>query len=263
MHEKSRLALDSQRPEERNHEPDSKAPAVACYGDCACGLMVALGGVAFAAIPDSNGKIHGCYQTNNGNLRVVESPSQCRSSESALSWNQEGPPGEASGLQRLGQQVLVDGERRVLFSVGPLTFTAVCNENTPENQHRPLVYVTTSEDHAAVHSEASASGRADFNVGDAVRLSGLPASTTSASFRDIDFGAMARDGTTASGILTLGETLSPSRASACSGDITPSTADLEPAEQLSTTFAGRLETSLWARWTQSSTSSATASRTHS
>ena len=39
-------------------------------------LVVALGGAAFAAIPDSSGTIHGCYQKANGNLRVVESASE-------------------------------------------------------------------------------------------------------------------------------------------------------------------------------------------
>jgi hypothetical protein len=56
-------------------------------------LVVALGGVAYATIPDSNGTIHGCYQKPSGNLRVVESSSQCRGDEQSLDWNQQGPPG--------------------------------------------------------------------------------------------------------------------------------------------------------------------------
>jgi hypothetical protein len=60
-------------------------------------LVVALGGVAFAAIPDSNGTIHGCYQRTNGVLRVVESAGDCRGRERALDWNQQGPPGPPGG----------------------------------------------------------------------------------------------------------------------------------------------------------------------
>lgn len=56
-------------------------------------LVIALGGAAFAAIPDSNGTIHGCYQKNSGALRVVDSASGCRSSEVTLDWNQRGPTG--------------------------------------------------------------------------------------------------------------------------------------------------------------------------
>jgi hypothetical protein len=58
-------------------------------------LLVVLGGVAFAAIPDSDGTIHACYQKRNGDLRVVESSDDCRRSrELSLEWNQRGPKGD-------------------------------------------------------------------------------------------------------------------------------------------------------------------------
>jgi len=78
----------------RRHRP---SPGTA-FG--AVALMVVLGGVAFAAIPDSNGTIHACYSKSNGNLRAVESADRCRTNERAISWNQEGargPPGGSSG----------------------------------------------------------------------------------------------------------------------------------------------------------------------
>lgn len=77
------------------HRP-SPATAIALAA-----LFVALGGVAYATIPDSNGTIHGCYQRTNGNLRVVESAGDCRSRERALDLNQQGPEGAtgASGPQ--------------------------------------------------------------------------------------------------------------------------------------------------------------------
>src|SRR2546426_104166 len=68
-------------------------------------LVVAIGGVAFAAIPDSGGTIHGCYSNSNGNLRIVESSAGCRSNENAISWNQQGPsgsPGEPGALGPTG-----------------------------------------------------------------------------------------------------------------------------------------------------------------
>jgi hypothetical protein len=55
-------------------------------------LVVALGGVAFATIPDSSGTIHACYQKNGGSLRVVGSAAACRSSEQPLDWDQHGVP---------------------------------------------------------------------------------------------------------------------------------------------------------------------------
>jgi Collagen triple helix repeat (20 copies) len=59
------------------------------------GAFLAGGAVALAAIPDSSGEIHGCYQKNVGNLRVID-PSDgdnCRPSEIALTWSQTGPQG--------------------------------------------------------------------------------------------------------------------------------------------------------------------------
>src|SRR3954469_17587099 len=65
-------------------------------------LVVVLGAAVFgvvsavqAAIPDSNGVIHGCYQKNVGNLRVIDPSAgdSCRPPEIAISWSQTGPPG--------------------------------------------------------------------------------------------------------------------------------------------------------------------------
>jgi hypothetical protein len=49
------------------------------------------GGIAYATIPGSNGVIHACYKAS-GQLRVIDSGS-CGSGETALTWNQSGPPG--------------------------------------------------------------------------------------------------------------------------------------------------------------------------
>lgn len=62
-------------------------------------LFVALGGAAWATIPDSTGVIHGCISATSGNLKVVDPPTtNCAPSEAALDWNQQGPPG-APGSQ--------------------------------------------------------------------------------------------------------------------------------------------------------------------
>jgi hypothetical protein len=65
---------------------------VACR--CGCGGVLA-GGAALAAIPDSSGVIHGCYQKNVGNLRVIDPSAgdSCRPPEIALNWSQTGPKG--------------------------------------------------------------------------------------------------------------------------------------------------------------------------
>jgi hypothetical protein len=62
----------------RRHRP-SPGTAIALAA-----LFVALGGVAFAAIPGSNGTVHACYQKNNGNLRAVSDLSDCRNNEQSI-----------------------------------------------------------------------------------------------------------------------------------------------------------------------------------
>jgi hypothetical protein len=59
----------------------------------AVAVVVAAGGVALAAIPDSSGVIHSCYRNGNGRLRVVESVTDCKKKETAISWNRRGPRG--------------------------------------------------------------------------------------------------------------------------------------------------------------------------
>jgi hypothetical protein len=59
------------------------------------GGLVVIGGVAFAAIPDSNGLINACYDNATGAVRLVDAqPGNCsKTGETGISWNQTGPPG--------------------------------------------------------------------------------------------------------------------------------------------------------------------------
>jgi hypothetical protein len=61
-------------------------------------LVVALGGVAFATIPDSNGTVHACYQKRSGDLRVVESSDECRPSRERAVDLSAGGAGAGSGI---------------------------------------------------------------------------------------------------------------------------------------------------------------------
>jgi hypothetical protein len=60
--------------------------------------VVAGGGIATAAIPDSDGVIHACYDETSGQARIVDpesgSPKGCGKNEIALEWNRQGPKGE-------------------------------------------------------------------------------------------------------------------------------------------------------------------------
>jgi Collagen triple helix repeat (20 copies) len=63
------------------------------------------GGVAWATIPAADGVIHGCYQKEEGNLRVIDDATQsCRPSEVAISWSQTGPQGPQGAAGPTGPQ---------------------------------------------------------------------------------------------------------------------------------------------------------------
>jgi hypothetical protein len=57
-------------------------------------VLAITAGVAYASIP-TGGVIHGCYKTNDGKLRVIDTNAgdSCGSNETALDWNQIGPVG--------------------------------------------------------------------------------------------------------------------------------------------------------------------------
>jgi hypothetical protein len=66
-------------------------------------LCLVTGGAAYAAISGSGGAINGCYQKNNGQLRIIDpSTDSCRSSEVAISWNQMGPAGPTGATGAAG-----------------------------------------------------------------------------------------------------------------------------------------------------------------
>jgi hypothetical protein len=57
-------------------------------------VCLVTGGVAYAAVSGSDAVINGCYQKNNGQLRIIDpSTDSCRSSEVGITWNQIGPAG--------------------------------------------------------------------------------------------------------------------------------------------------------------------------
>ena len=52
-------------------------------------------GIAWAAIPSTGGAIDGCYQKNEGQLRVIDPGTDtCRPSEIPITWNSQGGKGD-------------------------------------------------------------------------------------------------------------------------------------------------------------------------
>lgn len=79
-----------------------RAPLAALLG----GSVIVIGAATvLATIPDTGGVIHGCFQQNNGQLRVIDpSVDRCLPSESAISWNQNGSQGPAGPTGPQGPQ---------------------------------------------------------------------------------------------------------------------------------------------------------------
>ena len=71
-------------------------------------VVLATGGIAFAAIPGGDGKINGCYLSGTGQLRVINtegaSPQKCSNNETPLSWNQLGRKGDTGDTGAEGPQ---------------------------------------------------------------------------------------------------------------------------------------------------------------
>jgi hypothetical protein len=74
----------------------------------AVAVAAAVGtGIALASIPDSNGVIHGCYNTGSnpsGALRVIDTAkgTTCAKNEKPLNWNQTGPKGDTGDRGPIG-----------------------------------------------------------------------------------------------------------------------------------------------------------------
>ncbi len=64
----------------------------------AAGALVAgalAGGVAWGGIPDADGVINGCYQKNQGQLRMIDPATDgCRPSEFPIAWTEQGATGD-------------------------------------------------------------------------------------------------------------------------------------------------------------------------
>lgn len=57
---------------------------------------------AWAAIPGPDGVIHGCYNTTNGSLRLVDGSDSCKSGEAPVCWNVKGSAGPAGPAGPMG-----------------------------------------------------------------------------------------------------------------------------------------------------------------
>jgi hypothetical protein len=110
----------------------------------ALALAALGGGIAYAAIPDAAGVIHGCRTLAGGTLRVIDSEAgqTCRSSEAALNWNQTGPQGPQgpAGTAKAWARIGAAGNIAHSFGLGSATVShprtgVYCIHNLPFQPH--------------------------------------------------------------------------------------------------------------------------------
>ncbi len=67
-------------------------------------LVAGAAGIMYATASGAGTTIFACAQQQQGMLRVVSDPSQCRPSEVPISWNVQGPPGPRGPVGPTGPQ---------------------------------------------------------------------------------------------------------------------------------------------------------------
>ena len=83
---------------------------------------------------DPDGPIHACAQKENGQLRVVEGPDDCRPSEVALSWNDHEPPPPAPACCKKKLQFVGFSTRVLPGGEGAMHMTLACQETFPNSR---------------------------------------------------------------------------------------------------------------------------------
>ena len=88
---------------------------------------LALGSIAWAAVPDATGTIHACYDKNNGALRVTNPdtnlPKGCTAKETALDWYQ-GSPAADTYVSRFGNDTGNASATQMPCTLGEIKLTA-------------------------------------------------------------------------------------------------------------------------------------------
>jgi hypothetical protein len=92
-------------------------------------VVLLIGGVALASIPDANGVIHGCRKTSGGALRVIDTDAgqTCMANETAINWTAGPASGTLHGAHIVTdvQSVPADGQQQVLAASCPVGEQAV------------------------------------------------------------------------------------------------------------------------------------------
>ena len=122
---------------------------------------------------DGQGRVHGCYATKDGVLRAVTPGTACRSTESALVWDQVGPTGVAGpqGVQGPAGPVGPAGGTGATGATGPTSWSTVVPWNdTAFYRSGPPASVVTYAGSSYVALHDNRSDRPDSGSGNWSRI---------------------------------------------------------------------------------------------
>src|SRR6266404_5854241 len=105
---------------------------------CAVALIAFV--TVFAAPPPST--IQACYNDTNGELRRVNSPSDCRNHETSISWNIAGPQGPAGPTGPGANIVTFRHTRTVGNTCGPFNSFSLMDNPSINGNASALIFVT-------------------------------------------------------------------------------------------------------------------------
>jgi hypothetical protein len=108
------------------------------------GVLLLVGGVAVASVPDSSGVIHGCRKNGDGTLKVIDSATQtCGNGFTALNWDQHAASGTLFGLHGVVRDFpLPDtGEQQVVQTLCPTGEKFIFGMGIIENNTRSNLFL--------------------------------------------------------------------------------------------------------------------------
>lgn len=81
-----------------------KRARIAAIAALGAASALAVGSVAWASIPDTDGVIYACYNSSSGDVKIIDPArtSSCAKGFQALNWNQTGPQGPAGAQGETG-----------------------------------------------------------------------------------------------------------------------------------------------------------------
>lgn len=136
--------------------------------------LVVTAGLALATIPDESGVLHGCYLKSGGAVRIIDSSvAGCKSNETAISWNVQGPagaPGTPGAPGERGPSAAFYVDQRGNFasqSLDPVTFKTLVKLSLPAGTfvvNGVATFVGTTAFHAAQCSIRTAAGSLSDSV---------------------------------------------------------------------------------------------------